>query len=151
VPQSERLADIVESITIKAPMTTIFAALTEPEQVVQWQGSEDSYRVIEMNSDLRVGGAWETIGLTSSGGRRCAKGVYRVVDPPRCLEMTFSHDFAGPEAPMHETMVRYDLVELDGMTNVTITHSGVTNKYEREGMAEAWGAILGWLAAWAKR
>jgi uncharacterized protein YndB with AHSA1/START domain len=151
IPQPERLADIVESITIDAPMHDVFAALTEPTQVVQWQGSADSYRVTEMNADLRVGGAWETIGFTSSGDRRCAKGVYRIVDPPRCLEMTFSHDFGGPEAPVYDTTVRYDLEDLDGGTKVTVTHSGIMNPYEREGMAESWQVILGWLAAWVKR
>ncbi|HEX3466384.1 MAG TPA: SRPBCC domain-containing protein [Candidatus Elarobacter sp.] len=149
--QGERLAEIVQSIAIDAPITRVFAALTEPDQVVQWQGSDDTFHIIEMNADVRVGGAWETIGVTAAGDRRRASGVYRVVDPPRALEMTFSHDFAGPEVPVYDTTVRYDLEERNGRTILTLTHSGIANPYEREGMAESWQAILAWLAAWATR
>ncbi|MEO9170997.1 MAG: SRPBCC domain-containing protein [Candidatus Baltobacteraceae bacterium] len=149
--QIEILADIVESIAIETPIRTVFAALTEPEQVVKWWGSDDSYRIVEMEADLRVGGAWKTVGIAAKekDRRRNAKGVYRIVDPPRCLEMTFIHDFEGPDTFSDETVVRYDLTEHNGVTTVTLTHSGITNPFERDGISKAWCEMLAWLAAYA--
>jgi uncharacterized protein YndB with AHSA1/START domain len=62
VAQTETPAIIVETIVINAPATVVFAALTEPDELTKWWGSDESYHTDTMEVDLRPGGAWKTSG-----------------------------------------------------------------------------------------
>jgi len=76
---------IVREITIDAPAAKIFAALTDPDQLVQWWGDDEIYRCTNMERDLRVGGKWRTTGRDAQGKSFAVEGLYRVIDPPRVL------------------------------------------------------------------
>jgi uncharacterized protein YndB with AHSA1/START domain len=137
---------IVENVAIRAPIAAVFAALTEPDQLVQWWGTDDTYRVSTMHADLRPGGAWTTGGIGRDGSSFTVDGVYRVVEPPRLLEFTWRHDWVeGSDAT--ETLVRYELAERDGITHLTVTHSGFTTAVDRDNHAKGWPVVLGWMSA----
>jgi len=140
----ESPAIIVETIAIEAPIAAVFAALTVPEQLVQWWGSEDGYRVTTMEADVRPGGAWKTTGKSGDGGTFTVAGNYRTIDPPRLVEFTWRHDWAdGSDEP--ETLVRYELAERGGVTDLTVTHSGFTTVADREDHARGWKIVLAWV------
>jgi uncharacterized protein YndB with AHSA1/START domain len=150
VAVSETPAIIVETIAIEAPIAAVFAALTVPEQLVQWWGAEGSYHVTEMEADLRPGGAWKTTGAVPGGGTFSVSGTYRAVEPPRLVEFTWRHDWAeAADAP--ETLVRYELTERDGVTNLTVTHSGFTDPADRDDHARGWKTVLGWVRGFATK
>lgn len=146
--QTESLPVIVEGIDINAPIRAVFAALSEPDQIVQWWGSEGGYHTTEMVTDLRVGGAWKTSGLSADGEANTVFGVYRVVDPPRCLEFTWRYRWADGDDASHDTIVRYDLEERNGVTRITVTHTGFTSVDDRNDHEKGWKVVLGWLAAY---
>jgi uncharacterized protein YndB with AHSA1/START domain len=133
---------IVEEITIRAPAERVFAALTDPQQRLQWWGAEGRYRATHMESDLRPGGKWSTRG-TGFGKAFHIHGEYRVIDPPRVLAFTWIPDW-HPNAS--ESLVRFDLTEKDGVTTVRLTHSGLTP--EGRQAHRGWPQVLGWLSAW---
>jgi uncharacterized protein YndB with AHSA1/START domain len=138
---------IVKEITIDAPAETIFAALTEPDQLTQWWGEEGLYHVTHMETDLRVGGTWRSTGKSASGATFVVEGEYRAIDRPRLLEYTWRHDWDG--AP-EETLVRYELTERDGSTLLRVCHSGFTNITSRNNHNEGWNRVLGWLKNFAE-
>ena len=135
---------VVETIAIAAPIAAVFAALTTPEQLVQWWGSEDSYHVTAMEVDLRPGGAWETTGTGSDGKPFAVRGTYRAVAAPRMVEFTWRHDWDERRDPT-DTIVRYDLSERDGVTTLTVTHSGFTTSADRDDHEQGWKTVLGWV------
>jgi uncharacterized protein YndB with AHSA1/START domain len=142
---------IVESISIDAPAGAVFAALTDPEQLAAWWGSDDSYRVAHMENDLRRGGAWEFTGTLRDGKPFSVGGVYRVVEPPHALEFTWRYDWSTTTEGQNETIVRYDLNEREGVTELRVTHSGFASTQDRDGHATGWKTVLGWLNAYVTR
>jgi uncharacterized protein YndB with AHSA1/START domain len=140
----ETLPAIVREITINAPAAKIFAALTEPDQLVQWWGEVGSYRCTKMEADLRVGGRWRTVGESRNGGTFGVGGEYRVIEPPHVLEHTWKHEW-GPHEDHVETVVRYELEERDGSTLVRVTHTGFEDVEARDDHDRGWTTVLGWL------
>ena len=141
---TETPAIIVETIAIKAPIEAVFAALTVPDQLVQWWGSEGSYHTTAMETDLRPGGAWKTTGTGRDGEPFSVSGTYRAVDAPRLVEFTWRHDWSETN-DIPETLVRYELNERDGVTNLTVTHSGFTTFADRDDHAAGWKTVLAWV------
>jgi len=148
VAQTETPAIIVETIAIEAPATAVFAALTEPEELTRWWGTDESYRVEVMERDLRVGGAWQTSGRSVDGKQFTVSGIYRIVQAPTLLEFTWNHDFYGGAA---ETVVRYELEERDGVTQLRMTHSGFVSLADRDSHAYGWKTVLTLLKKYVTR
>ncbi|MBV8638720.1 MAG: SRPBCC domain-containing protein [Candidatus Eremiobacteraeota bacterium] len=141
IAQSE--STIVREILIDAPASKIYAALTDPNQLTQWWGSDDQYRTAKMTADLRVGGRWRTTGTGKDGQNFAVEGEYRIVQPPHLLEFTWRHDWGGTDNV--ETVVRYDLIEENGSTLVRVTHSGFQSEESRDDHGRGWAQVLGWL------
>jgi uncharacterized protein YndB with AHSA1/START domain len=132
---------IVEEITIRASAERIFAALTDPQQRVRWWGAEGRFRATHMESDLRPGGKWSTRG-TGFGKPFSVHGEYRLIERPRVLAFTWIPDW---QENASESLVRFDLVEKDGVTTVRLTHSGLSP--EGRQAHRGWPQVLGWLKA----
>ena len=113
---------VVQEITIGAPATRIFEALTKPEQRSEWWGIEGRFQATHVESDLRVGGKWMMSG-TGFGRPFTIRGEYRTIEPPHVLAFTWMPDWQQDPT---ETLVRFDLTEADGLTTVRLTHSGLT-------------------------
>lgn len=144
--QTDVLPVIVESIDIAAPIGAVFAALTEPEELVRWWGREGRYQTTHVVSDLRVGGAWEMRGVSADGDAQTLGGVYRIVEAPRRLEFTWGFVWTGGDRSANETVVRYDLEGRGSLTRVTVTHTGFTDRIEHAEHEQGWKTVLAWLA-----
>ena len=142
------ITPIVQQITIDAPASAIFAALTDPQQLPQWWGEDGMYHVTTMESDLRVGGRWKSSGTGSDGKPFAVHGIYRVIDAPRVLEYTWNYDWDDANA---ETVVHYELEERDGATHLRVTHTGFVTVESRDGHDNGWVRVLGWLKAYTER
>src|SRR3984893_4799140 len=116
---------IVQEIAIKAPAERIFEALTNREQRLKWWGAEGQYRGTHMESDLRPGGKWMTRGVGRGGQTFCVGGEYRSIERPRPLGFTWLPDW---EPNATESLVRFDLEEVDGVTTLRLTHSGLVTE-----------------------
>ena len=87
--------EIVNEIRIGASPERVFQALTDPLQVVQWWGQTGIYRCTKFEVDLRVGGAWRSIGVDGNGSAFEITGQYLEVDPPRLLSSTWVATWTG--------------------------------------------------------
>src|SRR5215467_6285036 len=115
--------EIVQEITIAASADRMFEALTDPDQRKAWWGAEGRFQTTHIESDLRLGGKWLMSGTGLGGKPFTVKGVYRAIERPRLLAFTWLPSWQ-PNAT--ESLVRFDLFEKDGVTNVRMTHSGLT-------------------------
>jgi uncharacterized protein YndB with AHSA1/START domain len=136
---------IVQEITINAPATKIFEALTDPERRKVWWGIEGRFQATHAESDLRIGGRWKMSG-TGFGRGFTVEGEYRAIEPPRLLAFTWRPSW---QPGASETLVRFELAEAHGVTTVRLTHSGLSP----EGLEahQGWAQILERLSAYAQR
>jgi uncharacterized protein YndB with AHSA1/START domain len=137
---------IVQEITIKASAERIFEALTNPDQRVKWWGSEGRFRTTHMESSLRPGGRWEMRGIGIGGRPFSVVGEYRNIERPRLLVFTWLSDWQGDAT---ESLVRFDLEEVNGVTTVRLTHSGLVSEASRESH-KGWPQILVWLRGYVE-
>jgi len=123
--QSSNVTDdkTVQQINIRGSAERIFDALTKPNQIVKWWGTEGRFQAKDFQSDLRVGGKW-FIDVDARGRQVRAGGEYRTVERPRLLVFTWIR--RGEEEDPTETTVQIDLEEREpGITTVRVTHSGL--------------------------
>jgi uncharacterized protein YndB with AHSA1/START domain len=67
-PATTTAGTIVQEITIDAPATRVFDALTHPSERVRWWTAPDGrFRTTGMESDLRPGGRWSMSGTRADG------------------------------------------------------------------------------------
>ncbi|MGH9488747.1 MAG: SRPBCC family protein [Terriglobales bacterium] len=136
-------SSLVEEITIHAPAVRVFSALADTAQRRQWWGGE-RFHLTSMENDLRVGGRW-AMRFDAYGRASGMSGVYRVIDPPRLLEFTWNPDWYENAS---ESVVRFELEERAGVTQVRLTHSGLVSEGDRANH-RGWPDILRWLRDYA--
>lgn len=134
---------ILANVEIEAAPERVFAALTTPEQLMQWWGDGTEYRSTHWEMDLRAGGAWRAEGKSVKRGGYFVTGRVLEVDAPRKLVLSWKPDWFEGE----ETRVTYRLEAIEGGTRVTVRHEGFA------GFADAcrdhtsgWERVLGWVA-----
>src|SRR5439155_5774049 len=107
----------------------------------KWWGAEGRFQTTAMDSDLRPGGKWAMRGIGLNGKPFTVRGEYRAVERPRLLVFTWLPDW---QADATETVVRVDFAEVNGVTHVRLTHSGLMTKGPRASH-RGWPEILAWL------
>ncbi len=131
------------SITIEAPIERVYRALTEGSEIVQWWGSDTTYRTTEWTSDVRVGGKWLAKG-TGANGPYQVGGEFLSVKPPYEIVQTWEPSWdAG-----HVTTLTYRLEHVSKGTRLTIHHEGFSDRPDmgRE-HTQGWSLVLAWLNA----
>jgi uncharacterized protein YndB with AHSA1/START domain len=123
------IEDIVKEIAINAPADRVFQAIADPTHRLKWWGAPGRFQLTHMESDLRPGGAYLMTGSGMGDKPFSIRGQYRIVDPPRVLEFSWTADWHAAAAP---TIVRFDLDEKSGVTTVRLTHSGFTDERIKE-------------------
>lgn len=122
-PDTDR-GTVVTTVEIAASPERVFAALTDPQELAAWWGSDDTYRTRDWRIDARPDGEWSARTVDPSGKEGSIRGKFLVVDRPSVLESTWraSWDEIGT------TTVRYDLspaiVHDTPGTRLTVTHTG---------------------------
>lgn len=137
--------DITRSIDIKAPLTKVWAALTEPALIAQWFGDTAEF-------DASPGGA----GVF--GWKEHDQGPFRVlvehVDKPKTLIYRWAREADVDPVPGNSTVVRFDLAEIDGGTRLTLLETGFDELADpqsaRDGNTEGWRAELGELVEYVE-
>jgi uncharacterized protein YndB with AHSA1/START domain len=137
---------IVQEIVIKASAERIFEALTNPARRTKWWGAEGRFQTTHMESELRQGGKWMMRGNGLGGRPFTIRGEYRQIEPPRLLIFTWLPDW---QEDAFETLVRFDLIENNGITAVRLTHSGLATESSRLSH-KGWPQILTWLQAYCE-
>ncbi|HKU40384.1 MAG TPA: SRPBCC domain-containing protein [Polyangiales bacterium] len=134
---------VLATVEIAAPPERVFKALTTPEEIVRWWGSDTMYRTTEWVQDLRVGGRWKATGKGADGSPFTVEGEFLEIDPPRRLVQSWKPEWDGG----HVTRLTYRLEAIERGTRVTVRHEGFGDRADScRSHAEGWVAVLDWLA-----
>ena len=140
---------VIGDVEIAASPETVFAAITDPEQLKQWWGDGQNYRVERWEGDVRVGGRYRSIGTGHTGDPFEVTGEYVAVEPPRLLAYTWE---ASWTAGVPASLVRWELNPSQTGTRVRVTHSGFSQYPQMVQMySNGWPGVLGWLKGFAER
>lgn len=122
---------------------TVFRAWTEPEQLRRWS-CPPAATITEAQVDLVVGGRFRFVMESPDGARYTAFGTYREIVPPERLVYTW--DWEEPDQAMGDTLVTVEFRDVDGATEIVLTHEGFPTEDSATGHAEGWGLCLDQLA-----
>lgn len=133
------MADTLPSVTIvrriKASPARIWAAITQPDQMIQWWGP-DAGPTLRADVDVRPGGRFSVVFRLLNGDEHNPTGVYREVIPER--KLVFTWDLPGER----ESLVTFLLKPIDGGTELTLLHEHLPNETERESHQRGWSGLL---------
>jgi uncharacterized protein YndB with AHSA1/START domain len=104
--------------TFAAPREQVFRAWADAEAMGQWFGSKSS-----VQSDVRVGGSYRiAVKLPPTGRTVHVVGTYLEVEPPQRLVFTFAWERMPIMFGMGDSKVTVRFRELEGETEVRLTH-----------------------------
>jgi uncharacterized protein YndB with AHSA1/START domain len=106
--------EIVITREFDAPIQLVFDVLTKPEHVRRWFAPFDC-EVTVCSIDLRVGGKYHIVFVTTDGTECSFRGTYLAVEPPTRTVQTWLFE-GWPDAQAVEST---DLHEADGVTTLT--------------------------------
>ncbi len=114
-----------------APRDRVYAAFTDPELIPQWWGRREDKTTVD-KMDVRPGGAWRFVTVSSSDGEHAFRGTFREVEPPERLVWTFEWE-GMPGYVSVETVTFEDLGEQTKVISRSLFHT----TEERDGMIES--------------
>ena len=102
-----------------APKHLVYRAWTTPELVKRWWSANRGEMTIA-EIDLRVGGRWRYVMVTTEGGFEVGfHGEYREIVPNERIVSTEVYE-GIPDAEEHAALDTLTLTEVDGRTTLTI-------------------------------
>ena len=122
---------------IKAPPAKVWAAITQPDLMLQWWGP-DAGPTLSVVADVRPGGRFSVVFRLLNGDEHNPTGVYREVE--REKKLVFTWDLPG--APEPESLVTFRLEPFDGGTELTLTHERLPNEEARASHEHGWIGLL---------
>ena len=85
---------------IKAPPARVYAAITQPELMIQWW-SPDGGPTLTVEADVRPGGQFSILFRLLNGDEHNPTGVYQEVVPEKKLSFTWGAAGECPGAGLH--------------------------------------------------
>jgi uncharacterized protein YndB with AHSA1/START domain len=129
--------------TIKATPERLFAAWTDPAQLMAWWGPQ-GVDCIGAEVDLRTGGRYRIGNQMPDGSRIWIVGTFEIIDRPRLL--TYSWLLEGTPSAVERVTVRFE--QADGGTEVIVTHEKIPDERLRSQHVYGWAGCLDGLAAY---
>jgi uncharacterized protein YndB with AHSA1/START domain len=132
--------ELVITRVFNAPRALVFRAWTDPKLAIQWWGPKH-HPGIEVNMDVRVGGAWSgCLRSEETGVVLWHRGVYREIVPDERLVFTFAWDEEGERGI--ENIITLTFADEGGKTRMTLRQTPFQSVAERDGHGEGWGSAL---------
>ena len=131
---------------VAAPRERVFRAWTDAEHLRHWllPGSATA-SVPQVEVDLRVGGRYCLTQYALDGALEArVVGTYHAIQPP--VKLVFSWVWEAPDPDPSETLVTVEFHEVDGMTEMVVTHERVPARTGQEGHPIGWHCCLARLA-----
>ncbi|TPL54960.1 SRPBCC domain-containing protein [Mesorhizobium sp. B2-4-4] len=139
---------VMAQAEIGAPAERVFRALITDE-VEQWWGAADTYRMVKWSADPRAGGRWAVTVRGADGRELPANGEFLDIEVPRRIVQTRAYAWDHPTLGRRQTTVAWLLEPTAAGTRLTICHGGFAGLAEAAAEhAEGWGRVLGWLQAY---
>ncbi len=134
---TSRLASVTLVRRIKAPPARIWAAITQPELMMQWWGP-DAGPTLCVVADVRPGGRFSVVFRLLNGEEHNPAGVYQEVVPEK--KLVFTWDLPGTTEPV--SLVTFRLEPFEGGTILTLTHDHLPDEETRTSHEQGWSGLL---------
>jgi uncharacterized protein YndB with AHSA1/START domain len=133
------MAGTLPSVTIvrriNASPAKVWAAITRPDQMIQWWGP-DAGPTLRADVDVRPGGRFSVVFRLLNGDEYNPTGIYREVIPER--KLVFTWDLPGER----ESLVTFLLKPILGGTELTLLHEHLPDEAERDSHEQGWSGLL---------
>ena len=130
--------------TIRASAERLFAAWTQPDELVRWWGPS-SITCPSAEIDLRVGGTYRIANEQPGKPLLWIVGEFERIEPPRML--VYSWRLEPGSGNTERVSVRF--VPKDAATEVIITHERIASEADRDEHQRGWFGCLDGLVALA--
>lgn len=129
--------EATKTVTIDAPRSKVWDALTNPDKIKQYMHGTDTSTDWKEGSPITWKGEWK-------GRSYEDKGIVLAVEPQKRLQYTHWSPIGGTaDKPENYHAVTYELSGNDGKTKLTLTQDNNATEEEAETMAENnWGPVL---------
>lgn len=121
--------------TLPAAPPVVFAAFTDPNELVKWWGPE-GFTVPSLEFKPRVGARYRIEMQPPAGGPFHLTGEFRQIDPPARLAFTFVWEPPDPDDV--ETLAELSFRDLGGSTEVTFTQGPFKTEDRRALHQDGW-------------
>jgi uncharacterized protein YndB with AHSA1/START domain len=126
-----------KSITIKAPATKVWKALTDASIVKQYFFGTNVKSDWKKGSPIIWEGEWE-------GKSYQDMGKILDIDPGKYIKYNYWSSMSGTEnKPENYANITYTLDEKDGKTELKLTQDNIKNKESLEHSAQNWMTVFG--------
>jgi uncharacterized protein YndB with AHSA1/START domain len=124
------------SITINAPASKVWEALTNPAMIKQYLFGTEAKSDWKVGSPITYTGVWE-------GKEYRDKGNILEIVPEKLMVYSYWSGFSGmPDAPENYQKLTNELVEVDGKTTLTITQENAKDQNSADHSGENWKMVL---------
>ncbi len=123
---------------LNATPEQVYAAWTEPKQLVRWFGPENINAITHAETDVRVGGRFRVIMEDDKGEIHNVSGVYQEVIANTKLRFTWS----WITTPERESVVTVTFAPAAGGTLLTLLHEQLFDEAARDGHTHGWTGSL---------
>lgn len=124
------------TITINAPPSKVWEALTQPALIKQYLFGTDVTTDWRVGSPITYKGQWE-------GKSYEDKGKILQIEPGKLLVSTFWSSLSGvPDVPENYKTVRYELSPAGSGTRLTITQDNNATEEEANHSTQNWNMVL---------
>jgi uncharacterized protein YndB with AHSA1/START domain len=122
---------------IKAPPAKVWAAITQPDLMMQWW-SPDAGPTLSVVADVRPGGRFSVVFRLLDGSEHNPTGYYQEVVPGK--KLAFTWEFAGRSEP--DSLVTFRLEPFDGGVELTLTHEQLPDEAASRSHESGWNGLL---------
>ncbi|HMJ67548.1 MAG TPA: SRPBCC family protein [Cyclobacteriaceae bacterium] len=125
-----------QSITIAAPVSKVWDALTKPEIVKQYFFNTDLETTWKKGAPIRWRGEWE-------GKQYEDRGTVQEIEDNKLIKYTYWSAFSGkPDVPENYHNVIYGFRDMGGNTELTIEQDGLETEDAARHSEQNWGSVM---------
>jgi uncharacterized protein YndB with AHSA1/START domain len=136
IPENEKKTVLQMKRSFNASREKVFNAWTIPSEIMQWFGPE-SCHVIDVQVDLRVGGAYRFKISTSTNEETSVHGEFREVSPPAKLIYTWQWE-NDPDWENLMSIVTVEFIEQNEGTEIRLKQERLPNAESRGNHEHGW-------------
>lgn len=131
--------------TVRGTPEAVFKAWTEPEQVMRWWGP-DNVHCAECTIELHVGGGYRIANRLPDESIIWITGEFLRVEPPHLIEYTWRLGLDTRAKAEGDERVTVRFRAQADLTEVTVSHSRITDRNAYESHQLGWTGCLEGLA-----
>ena len=124
------------SITVQAPASNVWAALTQPELISQYFFGTNTHTDWKVGSSIRFTGEW-------NGKKYEDKGNVLNIETNKFIKYNYWSSMSGiDDKPENYVEITYDLNELNGKTILTVVQENIPDEKMKAHSEENWQKVL---------